>query len=222
MMHKKISYFCLIFLCMLFAKLHAVDWYSEYWQQFFWKSYESDRIGIRTFMRIETGNHWKHTRALFLSEQLVYKVNKNFALEIHYSYIHGHPLSSPVWRWQHRLELEANKTFDLPCKSQIITRNRLEIRWREKSKPWPDVRFRHRAMFLLPLNTGTSLKAFSCFNEIFYDISRGYFDQDRICPCQLTFGIMDKVDLDLFVIVRMLVENKILQKSVVVGTQLNF
>ena len=222
MMCKKIYYFSLIFFCLFFSKLQAVDWYSEYWQQFFWKAYETERIGIRSFMRIETGNHWKHSRAIFLSEQLAYKVNKDVVLEIHYSYIHGHPLTSSIWRWQHRLELEANRTFDMPCNSQIITRNRIEIRWREKSKPQPDLRFRHRAMFVLPLDTGTALKAFSCFNEVFYDISRGYFDQDRICPCQLTFGITDEVDLDLFFMVRMLVENKILRKSVVVGTQLNF
>ncbi len=198
MMRKKIFCLSLIFVCLFFSKLAGENWYSEYWQQFFWKAYETEYVGVRTFVRIESGNHWKNVRSIFLSEQLVYKVNKDVALEVHYSYIHGHPLSSPSWRWQQRLELEANKIFHLPCNSQIITRNRIEFRWREKSKPQPDVRFRHRAMFLLPLNTGTALKAFSCFNELFYDITRKYFDQDRICPCQLTFGISDKVELDLY------------------------
>lgn len=204
------------------SPLSSENWFSEYWQQFFWKTYESDRFGVRTFIRLETGNHWKNTRALLLSEQLAYKINKDFSLELHYTYIHGHPLSAPSWRWQHRLEFEANRIFRLPWNSQIITRNRLEVRWREKNKPYPDIRFRHRAMFLIPLETGTCLKAFSMFNELFYDISRSYFDQERICPCQLTFAMTDKIDLDLFLIIRLLDESKILRKSVIIGTQLNF
>ena len=221
-MRKKISYFCLISFCFFLSNLQANPWYSEYWQQFFMKTYESDRFGVRTFARIETGNHWQKARVILVSEQFVCKVNKHIGLEIHYTYIHGHPLSSPTWRWQHRLELEANKTFYLPCNSQLITRNRLEFRWREKAKPQPDLRFRHRCMFLLPIKTKTVLKAFSCFNEIFYDISRGHFEQDRICPCQLTFEVSHKIDLDVYFIFRMLKENKLLIKSLVLGTQVNF
>jgi hypothetical protein len=218
----KIVCLCCTYFFLFVSKLSAENWFSEYWQQFFWKAYESECFGVRTFVRVETGNHFKNVRALFLSEQFVYKASKDVAFEIHYSYIHGHPLSAPTWRWQQRLELEANKIFHLPCNSQIITRNRLEIRWREKAKPQPDLRFRHRAMFLVPLENVKPLKAFSLFNELFYDISRGYFDQDRICPCQLTFEVCDKIDLDVFLIIRMLDENKILRKSIVLGTQLNF
>lgn len=214
--------FCLLLFCLFFSKLPGNHWHSEYWQQFFVKHYESDRVEVSTFARIETGNHFKKTRVVRVSGQFEYKVNNDVELEFHYSYIHGHPLWSPVWRWQHRLEFEANKIFHLPCNNQIITRNRLELRWRQKAKPRPDVRFRHRVMLLIPLNTGTTLKAFSCFNEFFYDLSRGYFDQDRICPCQLTFGISEKVDIDVFLIFRLLEDNKALQKSIVLGTQLNF
>lgn len=212
-----------IFYCFfIFANLSAENWFCEHWQQLFWKAYESDNFGVRTFARFESENHFKNIRALLLSEQFVYKVSKDFSFEIHYTYIHGHPLSAPNWRWQHRLELEANKTFHLASDCQIITRNRLEIRWREKTKPYPDVRFRHRAMFFMPLDNVKPLQAFSFFNELFLDVSRGYFDQDRICPCQLTFGVADKVSLDVYLIIRLLDESQILRKSVVLGTQLNF
>lgn len=218
----KIFCFSCISVFLVFSKLSAVSWYSEYWQQFFLKMYESDRFGVRTFIRIETGNHWQNTRTILLSEQLAYKVNKDVALEMHYTYIHGHPLADPIWRWQNRLELEANRIFRLPCGRQMITRNRLEVRWREKAKPQPDLRFRQRTMLLIPLKTKTALKAFSAFNEVFYNISRGYFDQNRLCPCQLTFGLKDTIDLDLFLIFRILDEIDVLRKSVVFGTQLNF
>lgn len=77
-------------------------------------------------------------------------------------------------------------------------------------------------MFCVPLENVKPLKVYSFYNELFYDVSRGYFDQDRICPCQLTFEIKDNIDLDAFIIIRMLSENKILIKSVVLGTQINF
>lgn len=118
----------MVYFLLFFSTLSAENWFSEYWQQFFRKAYESERFGVRTYLRIESGNHFKNVRALFLSEQLIYKVTKDVSFEIHYSYIHGHSLISPIWRWQHRLKLEANKVFRLPCDYAIITRNRLEIR----------------------------------------------------------------------------------------------
>lgn len=213
----------LVFICLLcFAKLSGGTWYSEYWQQFQWKTYSSDRFEVRSFARLETENHWQHLRAFLLSEQLAYKKNKDTSLEFHYTYIHGHSLISPIWGWQHRLEFEFNHIFRLLCDNQLITRNRLELRWRENSRPRPDLRFRHRTTYFVPLKTSIGLKAFSLSNEIFYDISKGDFTQDRICPCQLTFGVAENVDLDVFLMLRLLVQGDQLCKSVLLGTQLNF
>lgn len=218
---KATPYF-LIFLLLLFSKISAENWFSEYWQQFFWRTYVHEQFEIRTFFRVESGNHMKKVRAFLFSEQLHYIVNKDVNLELHYTYIHGHPLTNPFWRWQHRLEFEFNRIFRLPYDGQLITRNRLEVRWREKTRPYPDTRFRHRAMLVFPVKNLKPLKYIGIYNEIFYDISRNFFDQDRICPCQLTFGLTKKVDLDVFLMIRMLYENDILRKSVVLGTQLNF
>lgn len=212
----------LVYFCLLFSKLSAKNWFSEYWQQFSWKAYESDHFDAKTFLRIETGNHMKNTRALLLSEQFVYKVNKDVSLGANYSYIHGHPLTDPTWRWQHRLELEVYKIFRLPWNFQIITRNRLEIRWRQNQIRNPDSRYRLRAMFLFPLKDVKPLKAFSFFNEVIFIFSRDFFEQARICPCQLTFEITKKIDLDIFFMIRLIDENNTLIKSALLGTQLSF
>ena len=105
---------------------------------------------------------------------------------------------------------------------QLVMRNRLEFRWREKVQPYPDLRFRHRAMLVIPLKNVYPLKSFSCFNELFYDLDKNYFSQDRLCPCQLNFIVSDTVSLDVFLIMRLFYENMSLKKSLILGTQLNF
>lgn len=204
------------------SKISAENWFSEYWQQIYWRMFESEHYGVRTHIRLESGNHLKNIRSLLLSEQFAYKFSRDVAFEIHYTYIHGHPIDSPIWRWQHRLELEANKIFFYSGGYQIVTRNRLEIRWIKNAKPQPNFRLRHRVLFFVPLDNVKPLKAFSIGNELFYNISKGYFDQDRICPCQLTFEVSKKVSMDAFLMLRLQYQKTVLIKSVVLGTQLNF
>lgn len=204
------------------SQLQCEDYYSEYWQKFFWKMWEHKSFVLGTYIKIDTGNHFKSTRSLQFNEQLSWKASKNFSLEIHYAYLHGRSVvPNSLWKWQHRLELEANPTFQLPCHYLIKTRNRLEIR-RLQREPKTQYEFRQRTMFVVPFEKWGPLKSFSLYNELFYNISTRLITQDRVCPCQLTFALSDKVDLDLFFLVYFFNTDNVWKKSAVFGTQLNF
>lgn len=221
-MVRKILLSLIFLLSCPICRLQGCNCYSEYWQKLFWKMWENDSLALGTYIKIDTGNHLKNVRSMQFNEQLLIKVSENFSLEFHYAYIHGRSIvpNSP-WLWQHRLELEANRIFHLPCNWLIKTRNRLEIR-RLQTEPKILYRLRQRSMLVIPFEKGNFFKSFSMYNELFYNASTHLFTQDRVCPVQLTFAVSDKIDMDLFFLVRFFITNDIWRKSSVIGTQLSF
>ena len=221
-MVKKVFIGLIFLLFSPISRLQGNECYSEYWQKFFWKMWKNESFALGTYVKIDTGNHLKNIRSLQFNEQFLWKASQNFSLEIHYAYINGRSIvpNSP-WRWQHRLELEANPIFHLPCNCLVKTRNRLEIR-RVQTEPKTLYRLRQRTMLVVPIKNGGILKSFSMYNELFYNISTRLFTQDRICPCQLTFSVSDEIDLDVFCLIRFFTTNDIWQKSGVFGTQFSF
>lgn len=202
--------------------LHTLNAYSEYWQQFFWTQWKNDSFALGTYAKFDTKNHMRGLRAFQISEQLAFNVSKNFSLEVHYTYLHGRSIvENSLWKWQHRLELEANRTFHPLGNCLIQTRNRLEIR-REQYESKALFRLRQRTMFVIPIKKYRNLTSFSIYNELFYDLSTRRFTQDRICPCQLTFALSEKIELELFFLVCVFKSNAIWHRSAVLGTQLNF
>lgn len=202
--------------------LHANEFYSEYWQQFFWNMWEKDDLSIATYVKIETGDKFKDIRYMQFNEQFAWSASKKLSFEIHYAYLHDRQIiPNSSWRWQHRLELEANRTFLLSPRYIIQTRNRLEIR-RVKNEPKTLYRLRQRTMLVIPFENEGILKSFSVFNELFYNVSTHLFTQDRICPFQLTYAISSKVDLDVFVMMRFFHTDTAWQKSIVFGTEFSF
>lgn len=184
--------------------------------------WERDSFALGTYVKIETRNHLENIRSMQFNEQFIWKAFQNLSLEIHYAYLHDRSITpNSPWRWQHRLELEANPLFHIGCKCLIKTRNRLEIR-RVQTEPKISYRLRQRTMLIVPFENGGVLKSFSLYNELFYNVSTHLFTQDRICPFQLTFAMSDKIDLDVFFLIRFFTTNDIWQKSAVFGTQFSF
>lgn len=219
-MNRKI--FGIVFLFhSLVSRVHA-ECYSEYWQQFFWKLWENDSFALGTYIKIDSGNHFKNIRSYQINEQFLWKAAENLGLELHYAYIHGRSVvPDSIWHWQHRLEIEVNPSFRLPGDCLLQTRNRLEIR-RFKNQPVTKFRLRQRTMLIVPFESEGTLKSFSVYNELFYNASEHYFNQDRLCPCQLTISLSKKNDLNVFFLMEFFTHETIWHRSAILGTQLNF
>lgn len=202
--------------------LHGSEWYSEYWQKLLWTMWENDSFAIRTFMRYDTANHYKSWRAVQINEQFAWKASDDLTLELHYAYLHNRSIvAHSPWRWQNRIELEANRKFHPSCHFEIRTRNRLEIR-RVENEPKTLYTFRQQTMLFFPIENAGRLKAYSFYNEVFYDISTSRFIQDRLYPIQLTFALSDKVQLESFFMIRFFLHSDVWKKSAVLGTQFAF
>jgi hypothetical protein len=207
MMRKAPQLLIFIFIWYASVLIAEVDTYSEYWQKLFFEMWSQGDFSIGTFIKIESCDHLKKIRSFQGSEQFAWQVSKIFQLKFHYTYIHGHPVNLSSWEWQHRLELEANRDLKLKRDCLIATRNRLEIR-RIEYQPKTRFRFRQMTMLVIPLEK-SFFKVFSMSNELFYDMSLKRFDQDRICPCQLSFAVNEKLDMDIFFIIRFFLHDKL-------------
>ncbi len=212
----------LIFLFLSMCHLQSTEWYSEYWQKLFWSMWENDSFEVSTFVRMDSDNHMRGCRGGQISEQFAWKVSDDLRFELHYTYLHAYSIAPPSpWRWQNRIEIEANRTFHPSCYFEIRTRNRLEIRRLEKN-PKTDYRFRQQTTVYVPIENAGCLKAYSLYNEVFYDISTSEFSQDRFYPIQLTFTLSEKVDFEAFFMLRFFLHDSLWNRSAVLGTQFLF
>lgn len=202
--------------------LFAQETYSECWQEFNWTQWQTASYQLDSYMKLESGNHWRGTRSFQIAEQFGYQATPNLSLWISYRYLHNRDVvPHSKWHWQHRLELEFNPTFDMFAKSQIQTRNRLEIRHIE-DEPKIRYRFRQRTLWAFPVTDMGWLTTFSFFNEIFYNFEYHQIRQDRLCPFMLTFALNDKVDFSIFFLMRFFKHDDHWRRSAVVGTELEF
>lgn len=217
----RFRFFKLTIFFLLCIQSYGHCWYTEYWQELTWNVWECKPLSFSIYAKINTDNHWKEVRAIQISEQLAYQASENWSFELHYTYINGKSVvKGSQWLWRHRAELEANYTFNLSCKNSIKTRNRLEIR-KEKQQPKLIYRLRQRTLFEIALDHSI-FKSFSIYNEIFYDFKTHRFNQDRICPFQLTFELTEKIQMDLYFIIRLFYSAPHWKKSAVVGTEIKF
>ena len=202
--------------------LYGTEWYSEYWQKLFWTPWENETYAIHTFMRFDTKNHYKGWRAIQINQQFAWNASSDLTFEIHYAYLHNQSIVTPAsWRWQHRIELESNRTFHPSSRFEIRTRNRLEIRRVEKD-PKTQYHFRQQTTLYFPIKNAGSLKAYSFYNEAFYDIRSGCVIQDRLYPIQLTYALSHTVDFEAFFMVRFFLNEDRWKNSAVLGTQFAF
>jgi len=210
------------FLTIPVCHLHGNNWYSEYWQRLSWQIWEKGPWTFGTYFEMRSQNHFKNMRMFQQSELLAYKISEDFQVELHYTYIHERSVvANSLWFWQHRIEIEGNRTFHLPGKNLVKTRNRLEIR-RLQNNPKIQYRLRQLTRFVFPVNGCGALTAFSIYNELFYDASTHLFNQNRFHPVCLTFALSDKVNLDVFFQLRFFLDQGLWHRSAILGTQVSF
>lgn len=173
-------------------------------------------------MRFDTTNHYKSWRAVQINEQFAWKVSDDLTLEIHYAYLHNRSIvPNAPWRWQNRIELEANRKFHPSAYFEIRTRNRLEMR-RVENEPKTLYTFRQQTMLFFPIENAMPIKAYSFYNEVFYDLSASRFNQNRLYPIQLTFELTEKLSFEAFFMIRFFLSDDSWKKSGVLGTQFVF
>ena len=181
----------------------GAKWDVQYWQQLQWKSWESGRWKLYTLGETRLTHDLRWFTYYKISPSIAYRALENLDLELHYSYINVKTVSATAFSNRSRLEIEVNPFYTFKNGIEIKWRNRMEFIKQQKRLHIQYVT-RQRLTLKFPLHYCGSLLALKVMDELFYDLARKRYSQNRFYPLILTFALGKEATLDLFLMVRSL------------------
>lgn len=206
----------------LLNSLCAAQWDREYWQYVEMQNWACGPYKVYTVAEARLRDDLSKFYYLRITGNLAYRALPEVDLEAHYSYIHYRPKTAGLpFVTSQRLEFEINPFMVINKDWQLKWRNRLEL---IKKEGVPGLRsvFRHRVLIALPIENRGKWVKFAFFDEIFYDLKRHYFTQNRFVPCQFTFALSRHTHMDVFLMIRHFNSANIGYRSCVLGSTLSF
>ncbi len=194
-----------MFSLMMFAagSLCASDDF-QYWSRLTLKTWEQKPYSLSTYFDMRLMDDAADPRLYLISEQLAYRWSENLNLGLNYTYLESETrLASgeEIFKYQHRMELEANPHWKPVDWLRIKNRNRVEFRWIEDQGS-DNARFRHRWEIEFPLKDKSPLQAFFANNEFFYDFNKGEYSENRAIPLGIKLAISEKASVQVFYMIQ--------------------
>lgn len=210
---------CLIVLLFV-RKLEGTHWDIESWQYLYWTNWKNDQFTLYTIGETRFNRDISKFYYVKISECLAYHYLPFLDLEAHYSYINHKSRGASQFTYSHRLELEATPSFSIKKGLVVVWRNRLDL---IKSVEMAQIKsvFRDRLQLKFDLQYGP-LIAMICSDEVFYDLNRSKFTQNRFIPLELQFEMTKKTFLEVFLMIRNFFTQDKWYRSIVLGAELDF
>lgn len=139
-----------------------------------------------------------------VSQKMKYRFNSHLDLGGGYSYMEGRPKPGKAWNTQHWFELEATPKLSLAPDLNLILRNRWESRWIESRDFEPVFKSRHRLFLKYRTSFLPGMESMEISNEIFYNYTDGYVDENRFFPLSIHFKTSATTGFDVFCMMRSL------------------
>ncbi len=83
-----IFFFANVLISFPISNLNGSIEFLEYWQRFIGTVWRQGALSLSKYVEFRTQNNFKNIRAIFLSEQLAYKISEKTTLEVHFTYVH--------------------------------------------------------------------------------------------------------------------------------------
>ncbi len=197
----------------------------QYWSWYTAKIADTEKIDFSIYADARFFNDTEDLGLYLFSPQVTYDFWKNLTLKTSYTNIQvksNNPAASrSEWKFQHRVEIEANPHFQITDWLKFGMRNRMEFRWIEDNGSH-NPRSRHRVGFTIPIKESSSLKAFYMNSEFFYDYAKHEFSENRSVPAGLSFRLDDKTDLAVFYMIQQKKGSDDWSSNQILGTHLVF
>ena len=144
---KNISILFVLILFVFFCGVCDAEDDFQYWSQYSVKIVDGEKIDLITFADLRIQEDASKLGLYLLSQRLKMDFWKNLSLGLNYTYLSSRNTKPGAvkddYNWQHRLELEANPSWNIKDWLKLSVRNRYEFRWIENRGSYND-RFRHR------------------------------------------------------------------------------
>lgn len=213
--------FLLFFSILATSFLSAQEHDTEYWQYITWDAYNSKKFRYYVINEMRFENNMSDYSRFRLSLNSAYRTRCNLDLEAHLTVIYTKPSGARHFISYPRLELEFNPYIAFDNGTLVTFRNRIEFERRPNIKYIFFV-FRHRSMVSFPIKNCGALVGINIYDEFFYHFDTDQVTQNRFFPLEMTFALNEKVNLNLFVMIREVLRNNEWNRSFVLGSNLLF
>lgn len=206
-----------------FSILYASKWDVEYWQYLNWKNWECSPYKLYTIGEMRLNHDVSKFYYFKISENFAYQVHPRLDLEAHYCYLYSKGRGATNFTNTNRIELELNPSLPLNDGITLNWRNRMTFIKKQSIEHIQYV-FRHRFKVVFPITNCSHLVAFSCSDEIYYDMGISKLTQNRFIPAELTFQLLPKLEVDVFLMVRNFFSTSSDKwyRSIVLGSEFHF
>ena len=176
---------------------------TQSWSRLTLKTWQQGPWSLSTYGDLRLMDDVSESRLYLVSEQLKYRWLQNMDLGVNYTYLESKARRAwgpEEFKYQHRLELEANPGWSVWDRLMVKNRNRVELR-RIEDQGSDNTRFRQLWELSFPLRDKAAFKSIYTNNEIFVD-DQGRINENWVIPLGAEFDINDKTSLKIFYMVQ--------------------
>ncbi len=139
-------------------------------------------------------------KLFILGPRVAQRVHPNLNLGAGYLFLDIQDLGARTWRHEHRLDFAVSPSVDLTKKSELHLRNRIELRWLERSVG-AIPRSRHRLQLKHRVEWGP-INSVYCNNEFLIDHRLGRYSENRLVPAGVGIRLHKRVSVELFYMIQ--------------------
>lgn len=139
-------------------------------------------------------------KLFILGPRVAQRIHPNWNVGAGYLFLNVQNLATRQWAHEHRLDFALSPRVDLAPKTQLHSRNRIELRWLENSAG-AIPRARHRIQLRQRINRGP-VESVYCNNEFLIDYRQGRYTENRLVPAGIGFRLHDHASIDFFYMIQ--------------------
>jgi len=139
-------------------------------------------------------------KLFILGPRVAQRFHPNWNVGAGYLFLNIQELPTQRWKHEHRLDFALSPSVNLAPKTQLHSRNRIELRWLERTRG-AIPRARHRIQLRQRINRGP-VESVYCNNEIFIDYRQGRYSENRVVPAGIGFRLHDHASIDFFYMIQ--------------------
>ena len=197
--YSKINILILGFVLLTMLPLQARD-DQQYWSWYLFNLYQRPKFKVSTYAEFRLQNNLNQPKLTLISPKVYFPVNKNLTFVTSYTYMNvlrAAPIADDEYRYQHRIELEANPSFAITKWLKFKNRNRLEVRWLE-GFDGPRNRSRNRVELEVKTPGRGFIKGLYANSEFFIDLKANQYNQNQFIPIGLITQVKPNIKFRIY------------------------
>lgn len=195
----------------------------QYWSRYALKVIDTKYFDYTNYWEFRVFEDASDIGLWYTSQKFSVDAHPYLSLGLNYTYLENEGVNKiskdDEFKYQHRLELEVNPHWQYKDWIKLKNRNRMEFRWIEDQGS-DNGRYRQMWAVEVPIKNVPVLKSIYVNNELFFDLNKEKYNQNRLIPFGVTLSLPGKSSLQIFYMIQS-VKKKDWSSNQILGSQIN-